>query len=142
MFEYPRHIPDNFEDFLQLEEGAAYMGRPEQRKHFDFLLNSNKTVPISAMQGAYPSTDSGKLKWLKKRFTDLGMKVYVTEITTDELQEVGLRAVRVIIPELMPMTPVYRARFLAHKRLYDYPLKAGFGAVTEDTLNHAPQPFA
>ncbi len=142
MFEYPRNIPENFEDFLQLEEGAAYMGRPEQRKHFDFLLNSNKTVPISAMQGAYPSTDSGKLKWLKKRFTDLGMKVYVTEITTDELQEVGLRAVRVIIPELMPMTPVYRARFLAHKRLYDYPLKAGFGAVTEDTLNHAPQPFA
>ena len=118
------------------------MGRPEQRDHFNFLLKSNHTTPISAMRGDYPDDDAGKLRWLKKRFTELGMQVYITELTTDELREVGLRAVRVIIPQLMPMTPVYRARFLGHKRLYDYPLKAGYGEVTEATLNHAPQPFA
>lgn len=142
MFEFDQQIPDDIMDFTRLEDGAAYMGRPEQRHHFDFLVQSRSRQPISSMQGEYPADDAGRLQWLKQRFSDLGYKVYISELTTDELKEVGLRTVRVIIPGLMPMTPVQRARFLGHPRLYHYPEKAGFGALTEDQVNPAPQPFA
>ncbi len=142
MFEFDHQLPADIQDFTRLEDGAAYMGRPEQRHHFDFLLNSPHRRRISEMNGSYPESDAGRLQWLKQRFSDLGYKVYISELTTDELREVGLRTVRVIIPQLMPMTPVQRARFLGHPRLYQYPEKAGYGRLTEALVNPAPQPFA
>jgi len=142
MFEQNHEIPANVSDFMRLEDGAAFMGRPENRSYFDFLLNSPTRRPISAIKSDYPEDDAGRLHWLKQRFSDLGYKVYISELTTDELRDVGLRTVRVIIPGLMPMTPVQRARFLGHPRLYQYPQKAGFGPFTEDMVNPAPQPFA
>jgi ribosomal protein S12 methylthiotransferase accessory factor len=50
--------------------------------------------------------------------------------------------VRVVIPGLMPMSSIHRARFLGHPRLYEYPKAAGFGALTEADINPYPQPFA
>ena len=54
------------------------------------------------------------------------------DLTTDELRDVGLWAVRVIIPALMPISFVHRARFLGTPRL----------GIAEDLVNPDPLPFA
>ena len=56
--------------------------------------------------------------------------------------KLGIWVVRVVIPDLMPMTSDYLGRFLGTPRLYDYPRQAGFGALSEQDINPQPQPFA
>jgi len=146
MFEEERQLPAAIEDFMALEEGAAYMGRAEHRAAFDFLLHSGRSRELAQVGAAATDAraldDTGRLRWLLARLQSLGMEVAVADMTTDELRSKGLWVVRAVIPQLMPMSTYHRARFLGHPRLYDYPKAAGFGALSEHDINPFPQPFA
>ena len=84
------------------------------------------------------SADNGVDSFTK----EMDMEVIAIDLTTDELRERGAWVVRAVIPGLMPMSSDYRARFLGTPRLYEYPKNAGFGSITENDINRAPQPFA
>lgn len=132
--------PDSFDKFVSLTHGASYMGKPERRGEFDFLLNSTTSRKIGEMKVEGVNTEAEKLRYLVQRFNELGMEILLVDLTTDELRDAGLWVVRAVIPGLVPMTPIHSARFLDHPRLKDYPSKAGFAPV--ESFNPAPQPFA
>ncbi|MCP4989104.1 MAG: hypothetical protein GY928_24505 [Colwellia sp.] len=134
--------PDNVEDFQSLYDGAAYLGRPEHRHEFNFLLNTPNQIDLASVKLAAPSDDKGRLNFLINRLREMDMEIIAVDLTTDELRELGIWVVRVVIPGLMPMSVDYRAKFLGTPRLYNYYKKAGFGTITEEDINRAPQPFA
>jgi ribosomal protein S12 methylthiotransferase accessory factor len=134
--------PDNVEDFQSLYDGAAYLGRPEHRHEFNFLLNTPNQIDLANVKLAAPSDDKSRLNFLINRLREMDMEIIAVDLTTDELRELGIWVVRVVIPGLMPMSVDYRAKFLGTPRLYDYYKKAGFGTITEEDINRAPQPFA
>jgi ribosomal protein S12 methylthiotransferase accessory factor len=142
VFQFPRDVPGEVEQFQSLYDGATYMGRPEQRPEFDFLLQSPSRRSLSDMRIAAPEGDAARLRFLVGRLRELHMEAVAVDLTSDELREAGLWVVRVVIPQLMPMSTIHRARFLGHPRLFAYPEKAGFGRRTEADVNPAPQPFA
>jgi ribosomal protein S12 methylthiotransferase accessory factor len=135
-------VPSNVADFLRLEDGAIYMGRPEHRHAFDFLTNTPRSIALGSWKDPELDSPAAQLRWLTERFKALGMDVVLLDLTTDELADAGLWVFRAVIPGLVPMTPAYRARFLGHPRLYSYPEQAGFGPRTEADINPFPQPFA
>lgn len=137
-----RHYPDDIADFVALEEGAAYMGMPAQRHAFSFLLDNPARCSLEQVGLHAPDGDPTRLRFLIERLRAIGTDVIAVDLTTRELRDVGVWVVRVVIPGLMPMTSVQRARFLGHPRLYAYPEAAGFGALTEADINPYPQPFA
>lgn len=145
-FEDRRTLPDDVRDFIALEDGAAYMALADNRAAFDFLTCSTRRQGMTQLLAAYAPQDGmddiERLNWLISRMKALGMDVAAVDLTTDELRTVGLWAVRVVVPQLMPMSTSYRARFLAHPRLYDYAKAAGLGAFCEQDVNPYPQPFA
>lgn len=132
-------IPADPRDFTALEHGAIYMGAGERRAAFSFLLDSARTVELSKVSDA---PTSRPLSVVLASLRRLGTDVIVLDMTPGEVREAGLWVIRVVIPGLMPMSPIYRARFLGHARLYDYPERAGFGRLTEENVNPEPQPFA
>ena len=69
------------------------------------------------------------------------MDAIALDLTTAELREAGLWAVRVVVPELMPISFVHRARFLGTPRLYRYAESKG-RPLTEEEINPNPLPFA
>ncbi len=71
-----------------------------------------------------------------------GCEVVVADLTTDEARQVGAHVVRVLVPELMPLSFAHRARYLAHPRLYRAPAALGHRVHREPELNPHPQPFA
>ena len=135
-------FPDDLRAFSELSHGAAYMGRPEQRAGFDFLLKGDATRRLSGYPTDSVDTTEQRLAFLMRVFREKGFNIYALDLTTDELRDVGLNVVRVLIPDLVPMTPLHSARFLDHPRLYSYPEAAGFGSRTRADVNTAPQPFA
>lgn len=134
--------PASPEACVKLEHGAVYMGERERMPEFDFLLNSSHLVDMHALPNHDTGDSQRNLRWLVDRLRGHGLEAVAVELTTDDLRESGLRAVRVVIPQLMPMSYVSLARFLDHPRLRQYGEQVCGVPFTPDMVNPLPQPFA
>ncbi|MER5639329.1 YcaO-like family protein [Kitasatospora sp. NPDC002227] len=135
--------PESEDDFHSVFHGARYMGAPERSGAYDFLLNSDNGVRrFSELPRPATGNSRADLAMVVERLEKHGMDVYAVELTTAEAREVGFRVVRVIVPQLMPLSFVHRARYLAHPRLFEGPLAMGYPAHPEADINPWPQPFA
>lgn len=135
-------VPQDSQDFRSLYDGAHLLGRPEHAGAFDFLTESPNRIRLSDMVTPAAADDRARLRYVVERLDRLGFEPVITDLTTDELRELGIWVVRAVIPGLMPMSSVQKGRFLGTPRLYDYPRAAGFGALSEADINPLPQPFA
>ena len=139
-FEHGNDIPPDVADFGRLQDGATYMGRPENRSGFSFLLD--RQVDPWPQRPEQSGEDESRLAWLLEHLRKLGAEVFAVDLTTDELREIGLWTFRVVIPALMPMSTVQRARYLGHDRLYRAGRAFGRPDFSEAHVNPYPQPFA
>lgn len=142
VLEHQLPVPEDMRDFIALEHGAIFMGRAEQRPAFDFLTASHREKAISQLQAGQPRQPAEQLKQLVERFRQLKMDVVMVDMTTDELRDAGLHVVRAVIPELLPMTSSYRARYLGHPRLLQQQQQLSEQTGRAVTINSWPQPFA
>lgn len=135
--------PPNVEDFTHVFHGAKLLGQARFESKFSFL-NSREGAPksLSELMVNAGVTPNDKLTWLIQRLSDAGYTVLASDISTAEAHQVGIHVVRVVIPELMPLSFVHRVRYLGHPRLYEAPLKMGLRSFSETELNPLPQPFA
>lgn len=140
LFTTPPEYPDDFANFRDLLHGAAYMADERRESAFEFLRNNGKRVLLgSLIRSMEPPSDVGSLtEWLRVR----GLTPLVVDITPDEARAVGMNVVRVIVPQLQPLSFHHLARFLGTPRLYEAQLPGGRVTRAESELNALPQPFA
>jgi ribosomal protein S12 methylthiotransferase accessory factor len=135
--------PESLDDLVSVSHGGVYMGHPSRRRAFDFLLDSDReTRPLSLLPKFGNGSSRATLDVLLDMFRSLDIDIFCVDITTDEARSVDFHVVRVIVPQLMPLSFTYRARYLAHRRLYEGPPRFGHPAAAEFDLNPWPQPFA
>ncbi|MCT4355818.1 YcaO-like family protein [Streptomyces sp. Je 1-79] len=121
--------------------GAVRNAPPARRGVFDFLLDGERpTYGLDRMPGLPAEADP--LDTVVSRLASRGAEVLAVDITTDEARQVGMRAVKVLVPEAMPVSFVHAERFLGTPRLYEAPLAMGHTSHAEDELNPEPQAFA
>ncbi|WNM29183.1 YcaO-like family protein [Streptomyces sp. Li-HN-5-11] len=137
-----RHTnPDDPQDIVSVIGGALLAGKRDRRDRFDFLLEGDRPVRAFA-DLPRPVKGEAELPWLLDRLSRAGCEVVVVDITTDEARQVGATVVRVLVPQLMPLSFAHRARYLATPRLYEAPRAMGHPVHDEDGINPSPQPFA
>ncbi|MGW7133420.1 YcaO-like family protein [Streptomyces bobili] len=136
----PQSIPDDVADFTGLAHGAHYYGRGGHRDELDFLFGPATTGSPPPLPTATCETE--RLDQVIDRLLLHGMDAIAIDLTTDELHDVGLWAVKVVIPRLMPISFVHRARYLGTPRLYDHVSRRTGAPFTESDVNPAPLPFA
>jgi ribosomal protein S12 methylthiotransferase accessory factor len=142
-FSRPRPIPEKWENYKDLMDGATYMARAEQAGAFDFLRQSNQRRLLSELTVAESTGDIRRqLSAVLERLRRMGLDAYAVDLSTDEAIRCGMSVVRVVIPGLQPLSFHYRARYLGHPRLYQAPKAMGHPVYLEDRLNELPQPFA
>ncbi|MEV0732755.1 YcaO-like family protein [Polymorphospora sp. NPDC050346] len=130
-------------DVASVVDGAIALGRRDRRHHFDFLLDGDRPVRrLADLPAPPPGEPITVLHWLLARLRAGGCEVVVVDLTTDEAEQAGAVVVRVLVPRLMPLSFVYRARYLAHPRLYAAPAAMGHPVRAEADVNPVPQPFA
>jgi ribosomal protein S12 methylthiotransferase accessory factor len=135
-----REFPADIFDFCHLTHGADYYGRGGHNEDFDFLLKNNRRTTLESIASRAlcqpDATPQQQLQAVVKRLGELGMDAYVIDLTTDEVRDAGLWVLRVVIPQLMPISFVHRARFLGTPRLYE------FTGLSEADIHPGPMPFA
>ena len=139
-FTVERTVPPETDAFTGLLDGATYMGRPEHSEAFAFLLRSPRTVSLRELCQSLQPPKS--LRELLRFLDSQRMQVIAVDLTTDEARRAGLCVVRVMIPELQPLSLHTAAQYLGHPRLYHAPRRMGFPVRAEADLNRWPQPFA
>ncbi|AND17570.1 YcaO-like family protein [Rathayibacter tritici] len=135
--------PADIADFHSVTDGARFMGHPDRAAAFSFLLDDDRPrIPFSSVANLDQTDPKASLIAVVARLQEAGCDVLSIDISTVEAQTVGLTVVRVVVPELMPLSFAHRARYLAHQRLHDVAHHLGRGALDEADLNPYPQPFA
>ncbi|WP_436843579.1 YcaO-like family protein [Streptomyces hundungensis] len=76
------------------------------------------------------------------RLAERGAEVLAVDITTDEARQVGMHAVKVLVPEAVPLSFIHSERYLATPRLYAAPTAMGHERRAGESVNPEPQPFA
>ncbi|MCX2181114.1 YcaO-like family protein [Streptomyces sp. SKN60] len=136
---YEGRTPEDAE--VSVVGGAVFNGTPERRPVFDFLLAGERaSYGIEGLPGLPDGADP--LDTVVSRLAERGAEVLVADITTDEARQVGMRAVKVLVPEAMPVSFVHRERFLGTPRLYEAPRAMGHPSHPEADVNPERQPFA
>lgn len=119
---------------------ADYMGLPEHRAAFDFLVDGVEARPLSTPRRLVPGPGDA-LDLLLGMAVAHGLDVIAVDLTTDEASRAGMSVVRVVIPQLQPMSIWPQAQYRGHPRLYEAPAAMGFPPRKESELNPWPQPF-
>ena len=123
--------------FRTLTDGAAYMSMPARRTAFDFLEGGARTGDTTS--AITPLVVEGREEWeaITTRLGLLGMQAFLVDLTTRELAQLGLTAVRALVPQLQPLTFSQGARFLDSDRV-----KRTLLPTRSMRVNCDPYPFA
>lgn len=134
--------PDDFSTITRLIDGALLYGDPARGAAFDCWLSSRRSIALEALPNwTRPTLEEG-LDDLIDHLGTKGIELVAVDITVPVLRELGLFAVKVISPQLMPLITNHNIRYLATPRLYDAPRRMGYVVRSESELNPWPQPFA
>ncbi|GAA0328050.1 YcaO-like family protein [Actinoallomurus spadix] len=140
--------PRRYADHRVVDDGAAVMAARARRDAFGFLLGDLPAphrpgdLPASRPPGGDPGSDRARLEFLLRRLAELDMTVLLVDLTTRELRDSGHVAVRVIVPELQPMSARPLVQYRAHPRLRTAAERLGLPPLPERRLNPYPQPMA
>jgi ribosomal protein S12 methylthiotransferase accessory factor len=101
---------------------------PERRPLSDFLESAFPSAPKSLAE----------LREISRQMSDDGLTVLWADLTTSDLIDLG-HVVRVLVPEYMPLSQRYDAKWLATPRLHQFLHKMGLSLAD---INVYPHPFA
>jgi ribosomal protein S12 methylthiotransferase accessory factor len=130
------------QDVRTFEDHVSYYMAPVRHEALRFLLDTQESLPLSALQDAHPSLpDSvvGQLDTVVGCTVKAGFRPAFAHVTTTDLAELGLHAGRVIVPGLHPLHAGMHARHEDDRRLRA--LAATFGIEMPPSLNPDPHPF-
>lgn len=134
--------PTDFASFSRLTDGAVFYAAPENRRAFDFLLDHGQRRTLDELPVLETGDPMANLDRLVTIFRQRGLELLVADLTLPPVRAAGLAVVKVIAPQLMPLTPSYCARYTATPRLYSAPAQMGYPVHRPPDLNPWPQPFA
>lgn len=131
-------------DFIELEDHLLSYIFPEAIDKFSFLLEHSSTIEVKELPNLSSTNPAVTLRNMMKRLDRWDMEVIAADLTTPDIREAGFTVVRVLIPQLQPLSQNHNIRFLGTKRLYEVPLRMGYMTKRRDEteITNLPHPFA
>jgi ribosomal protein S12 methylthiotransferase accessory factor len=134
---------DDYADITDPEDHCLFYLLPGNEAHAEFLLSSVETSDIREVPALEGDDSVDWIAAIARRLEAIGSSAYAVDVTSPDLQDAGLYAMRVIAPELQPIDFEYQARFLGGKRLYEAAQRLGLRSapLRPDEINPYPHPF-
>ncbi|MGW1889357.1 YcaO-like family protein [Streptomyces sp. NPDC002004] len=136
---HPVRRPDD--GAVSVVGGAAWNASIERRGAFGHLLEGERETRRLEELPRLPA-GADPLEHAVSGLAARGAEVLAVDVTTDEARQVGMHAVKVLVPEAVPLSFIHSERYLATARLYAAPQAMGFESHDEESVNPDPQPFA
>jgi ribosomal protein S12 methylthiotransferase accessory factor len=116
---------------------------PELRSSLKFLTSSNTQLSFDALPNLSSESKVENVKTLVNMLADKGFDVISYDLTTLDIDEVGFKVVRSVIPGMQPLDINHSRRYEGGKRLYEVPVQMGIfeKPLCGEDLNVYPHPF-
>ena len=83
------------------------------------------------------------IRCLVDKLNEKNLNVIVKDLTTVDIDDVGFKVVRAVVPGMQPLDINFARRYLGGKRLYGVPCQMGLRSqpLTEEEVNPYPHMF-
>jgi ribosomal protein S12 methylthiotransferase accessory factor len=133
-----RAAPD-FGDVTTFARHSLVYAGPDHQAALDFMLASPVCQPLEQVERNAPPDAGSQLECAVDLLREHFGEIVAVELTTREFASLGLHALKVMIPEAVPLHPDHRYPWLGHRRLHDVPARLGYPTAS---LNQYPHPFS
>lgn len=123
--------------------GLAQAVSPELRQSMGFLIESNQEVSIDQIPNLFSESMVQNIQTLANLVKKEGLDIIFVNLTTPDIDEVGFKVIRIVIPGCQPLDVNHNYRHLGGERLYQVPIKIGArnNLPGKHEFNPYPHPF-
>ncbi len=132
----------DFSNVVDFEHHAiVYLKEPSLISVFNFFIDQENEIKYKVSQMRDYSTGRilGDIRRCVEMLGNRGYETIVVDLTTPDIGDVGLYAVRVMVPGLVPLHGNHNYPFLGSRRLEEVPKI--IGRECADGINPYPHPF-
>lgn len=130
MLNSPKEIKKPSE-IIDLSSRTLFWYERNKRKNLDFLMKNKKKIFLSKMKNHDERDFNKNLKLLVKKLSLKGYEIYFVDLTPKEVEKVGFRVIKSLVPKLHPLFLDERKPHLFSERIKSY------GGIR----NNYPHPF-
>lgn len=126
-----------------VQHGLVHAVAPELQAAMEFLTASIRTVAIDELPDASSANAVASLRTVVEQLGAQGLDVIAVDLTQPDIDEVGFKVVRAVVPGLQPLDINHKYQHLGGRRLYEVPWQLGLISKprSERDLNPYPHPF-
>lgn len=128
----------NVDDFNL--HAILYSKYPQLRARAGYLVHPTEPVlcsrPPSPAAVAPDAPAPAQLADLAAAVRAAGYEVYVVDLTTDDVRQLGTTVVRVLVPGLQHLSGVHRHRYLGSRRLAEVAARLGITSAPDNPFPH------
>ena len=108
----------------------------------DFLFASDERMDFRGIENLATGDPGRDLEILVGKVRAVNHRVLLADLTTEDVESLGLAVVRALIPGFHPLFMRHSLRALGGARLYEVPQKLGYEGITREAGdNPAPHPY-
>lgn len=118
-----------------------YWANRDNRGFADFIFASDTIQNLQDIE--VPQRDDvAALDWMAASIANVGATPILRDVTSSDLNSLGISVVRSIIPEFHPLRFGHKYRTLGGERLWSVPQQLGYPGITKESGdNPAPHPY-
>jgi ribosomal protein S12 methylthiotransferase accessory factor len=133
-----------YSDVRTMRDHSAFFMRRESRQELAFLLENGRRQQLDDLRSYASGNVSADLETAVTGLVRIGARVAYAELTTEDIESVGVRVVRTIVTDLQPIHFGFGEERLGGRRLFELPriLNYASNVRTEPDLNPCPHPLA
>jgi ribosomal protein S12 methylthiotransferase accessory factor len=120
----------------------AHAVDPGLGKSLEFL-SSGKQITFQDIKNIYDESMVTNIQSLVDKLNQKDLNAVIKDLTTADVDEVGFKVIRAVIPGMQPLDVNHTRRYLGGTRLYEVPHKMGLRSqpLTEEEVNPYPHMF-
>lgn len=108
----------------------------------DFVFASEEWIDFRGIGNLATGDPERDLEILVEKVHAVNHRVLLADLTTEDVESLGLAVVRALIPGFHPLFMRHSLRALGGARLYEVPQKLGYEGITRESGdNSAPHPY-
>jgi ribosomal protein S12 methylthiotransferase accessory factor len=136
-------IPERVEDVRSLEDHTLFHGTSDRADAVAFLeasVDERRATDVPDIPGDTPGEVVAEIV---RRLDERGVGAYAVDVTSPDVDELGLKVARVVTPQLCALDVDGAAPYRGGERLYRAAFEAGLveAPLAFDDLNPLPHPY-
>lgn len=138
-----RPVPLTAAEVRDQEDHGLFYVSPERLRNLDVVLRPRWVRGAKDFQPRATDDLKENIEACVRQLAKLDLEVVVVELTTPDINELGLRVVKVLIPGMQPIDFGAHWPHLGGPRVYESPVRMGYRTTPAQPweLNLSPHPF-